>query len=49
MNVNDAWNNFIASGSPLSYIEYSQLKQVEEAKNADSNQGACNKGNGYKG
>lgn len=49
MNVNEAWNKFISSGSVESYIEYSQLKQLEEANNADGNQGACNKGDGYKG
>ncbi len=48
MNANEAWNKFILSGSPLMFVEYSQLK-IQEAKNAEDNQSACNKSNGCQG
>ncbi len=46
MNTLEAWKNFVNSGSPLRYIEYSQLKFREE-NNAKDKQGPDNKGNGY--
>ena len=48
MNVDNAWKNFVLTGSPLEYIEYSRLK-LQEVKNADNNQGVNNKGEGCKG
>ena len=48
MNVNDVWNKFITNGSPLSYIEYSKLKQ-QEVKDAQVHQSTCNKSDGCQG
>ena len=48
MNVNEAWNKFIISGSPLNYIEYSQLK-FQEAKNAENHKSVSNKSDGCQG
>lgn len=45
MNVENAWKNFIESGSPLEYIEYSRLK-LQEVNNACDNQGTYNKSDG---
>lgn len=49
MNLNDAWNKFISDGTVASYLEYSKIKNFQEAKNAVSNAGTDNKGDGYKG
>ena len=48
MNINEAWKNFIDSGSPLEYIKYSKIKTQEEM-NAENKQGLSNKGNGCQG
>lgn len=48
MNANEAWNKFILNGSPLMFIEYSQLK-AQEANNAKNNQSSCNKSYGCQG
>ena len=48
MNLNEAWKNFISSGSPLQFIEYSKLKTQEEL-NAKNKQGFSNKGDGCQG
>ncbi len=48
MDLNEAWKNFISSGSPLEFIEYSKIK-TQEAMNAENKQGFSNKGDGYQG
>lgn len=49
MELENAWKKFVESGSPLSYIEYSCLKQQKEKIYADNNERTCNKSDGYKG
>lgn len=49
MNVCKAWEKFISSGRIDHYIEYTSLKRNLEKSNADNNQSACNKSDGYKG
>ncbi len=48
MNINEAWNNFISSGSPLEFIEYSKLKTREDI-NAKNKQGFSDKSDGCQG
>ncbi|MBQ6816253.1 MAG: hypothetical protein IJP26_03375 [Clostridia bacterium] len=49
MNLTEAWNKFINDGKIASYLEYSNIKNNSEVKNANFNSGTDNKGNGYAG
>lgn len=47
MNVYEAWNKFINSGSVYNYLEYLKIEKTGDCKNAKNNQGVGNKGDGH--
>ncbi len=49
MNLNEAWNTFLQSGSPESYIQYANLRDKKEDENADFVTRISNKSDGCRG